>query len=98
MIKIDSKSGILEVNGTRADLVTELTAIIRSLKRKGFIDDKDIEFVVETANKSDDELEKETLDRQKKIEDLMKMLNEIVFGKSTDIEELKKAMEKEWEK
>lgn len=65
---INVKAGNVSVNGDKAMIMAELTALISMLVENGF-DWEDIDLIVETAKLSPDELEDSTVKCLKEILD-----------------------------
>ena len=64
MIKYD---GDLEFWGTKIDLISELTVIMKRMVEKGVLDDDDLDLLVKTVKMSMEEISAET---KREIEDM----------------------------
>lgn len=76
MIKYD---GGLEFQGTKIDLITELTIIMKRMVAKGVLDRDDVDVVVKTVFMPMDEIHKQIDENVKNMSDADRMLFGILF-------------------
>ena len=76
MIKYD---GGLEFHGTKIDLITELTIIMKRMVAKGVLDRDDVDAVVETVFTPIDEIHRQVEENVKNMSDADRMLFGILF-------------------
>lgn len=103
MIHIDVEKNMLEVNGTKMSLYAELGLLLRDFVKRGILDRKNVDILVEDTFKSDKEIHEEFLE---KVGFLRDMFSDILDAgkkfnsedKNAAMEILKDAMKKEWDK
>ncbi len=76
MIKYD---GGLEFHGTKIDLITELTIIMKRMVAKGVLDRDAVNMVVETVFTPMDEINRQVEENVKSMSDADKLLFGILF-------------------
>lgn len=76
MIKYD---GGLEFQGTKIDLITELTIIMKRMVAKGVLDRDEVNMVVETVFTPMDEIHKQVNENIRNMSDADKLLFGILF-------------------
>lgn len=76
MIKYD---GGLEFQGTKIDLITELTIIMKRMVAKGVLDRDEVNMVVETVFTPMDEIHKRVNENIRNMSDADKLLFGILF-------------------
>lgn len=65
MIKVDSSlfgSGVIEIKGTRLDLMLDLTALLHEMLKKDMLRESDIDEVVSLAKKPEEEVHREAVE------------------------------------
>ena len=87
MIIIDK--GKIKVSGTKVDLLSELTNLVKGLYEEGRIQKDELEFAFKLALMTDEEFEevdqKLNEDIKRNIEELEKKLKELFGGNKVDI-------------
>ena len=76
MIKYD---GGLEFHGTKIDLITELTIIMKRMVVKGVLDRDDVDMVIKTVFTPMDEIHRQVEENLKNMSDADRMLFGILF-------------------
>ena len=56
---IKAKDSMVEIEGSQPELMSEFVCIVRSLKKHGVLDTKDIDYVNKLTDMSSEELDKE---------------------------------------
>ena len=62
MIKVDTRKGVYEIEGSAVELLTEITQIMRILCKNGILDDQRIMTLVRLALAPDKEIHKEAME------------------------------------
>ena len=81
MIKYD---GGLEFYGTKVDLITELTLIMRRMVKKGVLDRNEVNLVVETVFTPMDEIRKQVDESVKNMSGFDKFMMRMMTGIDAD--------------
>lgn len=76
MIKYD---GGLEFQGTKIDLITELTIIMKRMVAKGVLDRDDVDMVIKTVFTPMDEIHRQVEENVRNMSDADRMLFGILF-------------------
>ena len=81
MIKYD---GGLEFRGTKIDLISELTVIMKRMVEKGVLDDDDIDLLVKTVKMSMEEIQAENKMVIEDMSEFDKLLMKLFTGVDAD--------------
>lgn len=82
MIKFDG--GCCEFSGTKIDLISELTVIMKRMVEKGVLDDYDIDLLVETVKMSMEDIQAETKKAFEDMSEFDKLLMKLFTGVDAD--------------
>lgn len=72
MIFVDET--IVKINGDKATLVAEITAVLRRMYDKGIIEKDDLDFIIKHTTMSDEQLRKAVLNSISSLENLEEFL------------------------
>lgn len=81
MIKYD---GGCEFSGTKIDLISELTLIMKRMVEKGVLDDSDIDLLVKTVKMPMEEIQAENKRAIEDMSEFDKLLMKLFTGVATD--------------
>lgn len=81
MIKYD---GGCEFSGTKIDLISELTVIMKRMVEKGVLDDYDIDLLVKTAKMPMEEIQAENKRAVEDMSEFDKLMMKLITGIDAD--------------
>ena len=81
MIKYD---GGCEFSGTKIDLISELTVVIRRMVEKGVLDDGDLDLLVKTVKMPMEDIQAENKRAVENMSELDKLLMKLITGIDAD--------------
>ena len=82
MIKYDG--GCCEFSGTKIDLISELTVIMKRMVEKGVLDDEDIDLLVKTVRMPREDIQAEIKRAIEDMSEFDKLLMKLITGIDAD--------------